>query len=1667
MSDTILSALTAAGGNSRAARSLRARLQWRDRFGRWIEMGRGIKFKVRGVDGAPRSVIGSFVGAKDKETGQVYVSNDPNGIPDGFYDVSSRNAQEFVATLTESQLSEKGITLGKNADGQAVGERASEDIPNISELQRLAAPEGWIAQPGTYNGKKVIATDDGDFRIHFGGADETALLEDHRARPGVADPQRSVAEAFAKVAEVDERREAGGDQAYVGLSENNDQRVADLGRDQLIESIKLNERTITNERASIDAKQRALEQNEQIKADLAAKGFDPYDPEGKDSDEAIEVRNSAPAEQPEAAGTPTVSTGDIDTSTFDVAPEGFLVPTGKITNDITPQGLANFMNAEKETLGKGGARLVVDTDAKTAEIYNSADTLDNAKAQAGGLGQDRVLDLKAGNEVQVSEGAVDPNSADVNPNLDGDTSPEAPNAQDRNPDAVESQPASPGTDAPASPEPDREAQPTTEPAPTDRPAGDTAPSPDNGGGTDRPADAPAADERDIEDLRVKRKGEVPLSDLKIGDRFYDGNGDLVEVTRIEGDPGSKKAVIQNEDGTARSGVNSVNRTVRSESGYTTDKRRLKDYDAGSIEELLERRAKVQEALDLASSPKDVIALNDQADELDARISAKEIEAPTPEEPEVGNTSDAPEEAPRTSETLVDLINSLQEKQDRLQDEIERGASGRSDDDISAELDRVFDELADLQAEFERVESGGDYNPDAEVETDLKGILDSAWAQTDPYPESWIEKRERAALRILRDAEAKGDLQSGIDRLSDDEKLALTDDVKRAVGIQETAPEEPTTPDAAEPAPEAVDTTPEVNPLQQAYDDAEAERRRVFADPASTDEQMSAAEDASDAAWEALNGTPPEVFDEPETDESILDNIVDQVIAEIDARTPPAPAVDPLEEERARLQDVVERNGDYAPRTDGQFGTPPPLSPEERGERVVTAQERIREITDEINAREATEAAVDPSEGTGGLYERGDDPYNVESGNENKVSAALAKIQGKDMSDAERAELEEILDSPLSDNQIARVLSTIDNMPNRSNTVTMPRRDREQPEYLSTADVEVIDLERENPDYVFDEDLTWRRILEEFPNAQVLDNGDLILDTTSNKNKRYDAMIRRTNKNRFLVYVMETDQQGNRRAKRIGNTEWHSYEALEKRIQQSRKLISSKSPAGSLARRKDQPTEDLGTQGFPADDFLGYIGDPNAAVPTTGDDKFDALLAVAADHIRNAESDIHQIEAALQEVDPGANAINTIMQAIVGRAQDAYRPDGVNPWQMYDGETAEIGMHFDWTDWHQELDWWLPNGQLNKDRKVNPNFGDVRRGRVVGYVRENTDGKGHTYGDHVWVQIQNDDGSWGNWVKRSAQTLRRADEGSATGMPFFSKREEWRTNPEALARRFRVPNVAPDENVQTSPRPRAELAVSRRLRFTSKGTLAGYSNVPVPTSQAEIASMIMSGQVQAQFRPGSDARPGMMIVRMDDNGGQFVDTIIRVDNLGDGTLRIHAARPTGRGFADVDNFVVSEGADLPLWTSPGASAPTTPEPSNRRQGELVSYTSENSSGVGVILHDDGNGNVVISTPGNETIDILKSNISKVENPDVSTEQRQDLLEALGDHDIPQYIKNLISQGVLSPGLSAERYQQLVEITETFAVRTAEIRDVDAILDIMGATDQQRADTREFFNATEGA
>ncbi len=130
-------------GNSRAARSARAKLQRRDRKGRFAWMGgRGkFKLKVAGPNGT-RQVIerdGIFVGGASKGKLRILVKGE-KGIPDKVYLVSPDNfelydTKDVVATLTPEQLAERNIGLDDKP--QSVGEWSNDAIPNLEDIDTL------------------------------------------------------------------------------------------------------------------------------------------------------------------------------------------------------------------------------------------------------------------------------------------------------------------------------------------------------------------------------------------------------------------------------------------------------------------------------------------------------------------------------------------------------------------------------------------------------------------------------------------------------------------------------------------------------------------------------------------------------------------------------------------------------------------------------------------------------------------------------------------------------------------------------------------------------------------------------------------------------------------------------------------------------------------------------------------------------------------------------------------------------------------------------------------------------------------------------------------------------------------------------------------------------------------------------------------------------------------------------------------------------------------------------------------------------------------------------------------------------------------------------------------------------------------------------------------
>jgi hypothetical protein len=135
-------------GNSSAARRARVALQWRDKKGRWVEMGRGANFRYRMPGGGVASASGVYVGVATPRAGEnprpaglIQISGDGN-LPDGIYAVQPENTETYSARVPLEALKKAGITPGTTPDQAAMG------IPSQVDLlsTRRDAPEGWTKQ---------------------------------------------------------------------------------------------------------------------------------------------------------------------------------------------------------------------------------------------------------------------------------------------------------------------------------------------------------------------------------------------------------------------------------------------------------------------------------------------------------------------------------------------------------------------------------------------------------------------------------------------------------------------------------------------------------------------------------------------------------------------------------------------------------------------------------------------------------------------------------------------------------------------------------------------------------------------------------------------------------------------------------------------------------------------------------------------------------------------------------------------------------------------------------------------------------------------------------------------------------------------------------------------------------------------------------------------------------------------------------------------------------------------------------------------------------------------------------------------------------------------------------------------------------------------------------
>lgn len=123
------------GGNSDNARRLRAKMQRRDRYGRFAFMGGGFSFSLRGLDGGFTKVSGRVVGASgDKDSVDIEVKGHKS-LPDGIYAMPSSKGSSVKAILGDDVI--------KDLPDTDISIPGDDVFVSAGELKPMMAPTGW------------------------------------------------------------------------------------------------------------------------------------------------------------------------------------------------------------------------------------------------------------------------------------------------------------------------------------------------------------------------------------------------------------------------------------------------------------------------------------------------------------------------------------------------------------------------------------------------------------------------------------------------------------------------------------------------------------------------------------------------------------------------------------------------------------------------------------------------------------------------------------------------------------------------------------------------------------------------------------------------------------------------------------------------------------------------------------------------------------------------------------------------------------------------------------------------------------------------------------------------------------------------------------------------------------------------------------------------------------------------------------------------------------------------------------------------------------------------------------------------------------------------------------------------------------------------------------
>jgi hypothetical protein len=120
-----------------AERRANVATQLRDRFGRWVEMGRDFSFKFKS-GGNVKNATGKFVGAVPNRPGYglILVENNED-LGSSVVEVNMKSGQQVLAKLSADALRKAGVTkAGHDVNGNPIGDVIDTDIEDISALKK-------------------------------------------------------------------------------------------------------------------------------------------------------------------------------------------------------------------------------------------------------------------------------------------------------------------------------------------------------------------------------------------------------------------------------------------------------------------------------------------------------------------------------------------------------------------------------------------------------------------------------------------------------------------------------------------------------------------------------------------------------------------------------------------------------------------------------------------------------------------------------------------------------------------------------------------------------------------------------------------------------------------------------------------------------------------------------------------------------------------------------------------------------------------------------------------------------------------------------------------------------------------------------------------------------------------------------------------------------------------------------------------------------------------------------------------------------------------------------------------------------------------------------------------------------------------------------------------